>query len=193
MKKRKLLSFLLAVMLLLSTAPFSPVTADAADVTVEYPLAVSSGLHGRVESFLDGSDVTVTLFADGSAQPRYTATVPAGEKNGRKYTAVYDIPSVAAGTYTMQVSKNNHVTREYTVTVGTEAVTQDARIHLKGDINGDGRVNTSDVGKANAHAKEAVLLTGHQFACADINGDGKVNTSDVGKINAHAKEKKLLW
>ena len=162
-------------------------------LTVEYSVAVSSGLHGQVESFLDGSDVTVALFADGSAQPRYTTTVPAGEKNGRKYTAVYDIPSVAAGTYTMQVSKNDHVTRAYTVTVGTEAVTLDARIHLKGDINGDGRVNTSDVGKANAHAKEAVLLTGYQFACADINGDGKVNTSDVGKINAHAKEKKLLW
>ena len=35
MKKRKLLSFLLAAALLLSTASFSPVTADAADGTVE--------------------------------------------------------------------------------------------------------------------------------------------------------------
>ena len=162
-------------------------------LTVGYSVAVSSGLHGRVESFLDGSDVTVALFTVGSAQPRYTTTVPAGEKNGGKYTAVYDIPEVAAGTYTVQVSKKNHVTREYTITVGAEAATQDMRIHLKGDINGDGRVNTSDVGKANIHAKEVILLTGYQLACADINGDGKVNTSDVGKINAHAKERKLLW
>ena len=162
-------------------------------LTVEYSLAVSSGLRGQVVSFHDDSDVTVTLFADDSEQPQYTTTVPAGEKNGGKYTAVYDIPEVAAGTYTVQVSKKNHVTREYTITVGAEAVTQDMRIHLKGDINGDGRVNTSDVGKANIHAKEVILLTGYQFACADINGDGKVNTSDVGKINAHAKERKLLW
>ena len=37
-------------------------------------------------SFLagDGSDVTVALFADGSAQPRYTATVPAGGKERQK-------------------------------------------------------------------------------------------------------------
>ena len=35
MKKRKLLSFLLAAALLLSTASFSPVTAGAADSTVE--------------------------------------------------------------------------------------------------------------------------------------------------------------
>lgn len=166
---------------------------DRTTLTVGYTVPVASGVRGQVVSFHDGSDVTVALFTVGSTQPQYTTTVPAGEKNGGKYTAVYDIPSVAAGTYTMQVSKNNHVTREYTVTVGTEAVTQDVRIHLKGDINGDGRVNTSDVGKANIHAKEVILLTGYQFACADINGDGKVNTSDVGKINAHAKGKKLLW
>lgn len=162
-------------------------------LTVEYSLAVSSGLHGQVVSFHDDSDVTVALFVGSSTQPKYTVTVPAGEKSGGKYTAVYDIPDVAPGTYTVRVSKKNHVTREYTITVGAEAVTQDVRIHLKGDINGDGRINTSDVGKVNAHAKGSSLLTDYQFACADINGDGKVNTSDVGKINAHARGKSLLW
>ena len=82
---------------------------------------------------------------------------------------------------------------EYTVTVGAENVTQDVKIHLKGDINGDGRVNTSDVGKANSHAKGTSTLTGYDFACADVNGDGKVNTSDVGKINSHAKGTNKLW
>ena len=167
---------------------------DRTTLTVGYSVPVASGVHGQVVSFHDDSDVTVSLFADGSAEPKYTVAVPGGTKDSAgKYTATYDIPEVAPGTYTMQVSKKNHVTREYTITVGAEAVTQDMRIHLKGDINGDGRVNTSDVGKANIHAKEVILLTGYQFACADINGDGKVNTSDVGKINAHAKERKLLW
>nr|MDD6335269.1 dockerin type I repeat-containing protein [bacterium] len=97
------------------------------------------------------------------------------------------------GTYTMKVMKQNHVTREYTVTVSAENVTQDVKIHLLGDINGDGRVNTSDVGKANSHAKGTATLTGYDFACADVNGDGKVNTSDVGKLNSHAKGTKKLW
>ena len=162
-------------------------------LTVEYSVAVSSGLRGQVVSFHDDSDVTVALFANGSAQPQYTTTVPAGEKSGGKYTAVYDIPEVAPGTYTMKVMKNNHVTREYTVTVGAENVTQDVKIHLKGDINGDGKVNTSDVGKANSHAKGTSTLTGYDFACADVNGDGRVNTSDVGKINSHAKGTNKLW
>ena len=163
-------------------------------LTVEYSLAVSSGLHGQVVSFHDGSDVTVSLFAEGSAESKYTTTVPGGTKDSSgKYTTTYEIPEVAPGTYIMRVSKKNHVAREYTITVGAEAVTQDVQIHLKGDINGDGRINTSDVGKANAHAKGSSLLTDYQFACADINGDGKVNTSDVGKINAHARGKSLLW
>lgn len=119
--------------------------------------------------------------------------MPAGEKSGGKYTAVYDIPEVAPGTYTMKVMKNNHVTREYTVTVGAENVTQDVEIHLLGDINGDGKVNTSDVSKANSHTKKVTTLTGYEFACADVNGDGKVNTSDVSKMNAHVKKTSLLW
>ena len=41
----------------------------------------------------------------------------------------------------LRVLKKNHVTREYTVTVSGEAVTQNVKIHLKGDINGDGKVS----------------------------------------------------
>ena len=89
--------------------------------------------------------------------------------------------------------KENHVTREYTVVVGNSSVIQDVKIHLKGDINGDCKVNTSDVGKANAHVKKVSTLTGYEFAYADVNGDGKVNTSDVGKMNAHVKKTSMLW
>ena len=149
--------------------------------------SASGTLSGTVKSFNSTTDpVTVQLFKSGSSAAAYSTTVKGN-------SASYTISGVASGTYTMKVSKKNHVTREYTVTVGTQAVTQNAQIHLKGDVNGDGKVNTSDVGKVNAHAKGASSLTGYQFACADINGDGKVNTSDVGKLNAHAKGKNLLW
>lgn len=163
-------------------------------LTVEYSLAVSSGLRGQVVSFCDGSDVTVSLFADGSAEPKYTVSVPGGTKDSSgQYTTTYDIPEVAPGTYTMQVSKKNHVTREYTVTVSGDAVTQDAKIHLMGDINGDGRIGIGDINKANLHAKGKKILLGYELACADINGDGRVTISDVNKLSLHNKGKSLLW
>lgn len=90
--------------------------------------------------------------------------------------------------------KANHVTREYTVTVGSTAVTQNAKIHLLGDINGDGKVTTIDFGRANAHAKGASTLTGYELLCADtVKQDGQVTTADAARINAHAKGASKLW
>ena len=150
------------------------------------PSAVGT-LSGTVKSFGSTTDpVTVQLFGSGSSSAAYSTTVKGN-------SASYTISGVTPGTYTVKVSKKNHVTRAYTVTVSAGTKTQNAQIHLLGDVNGDGRINTSDVGKANMHAKNKKLLTGYEFACADINGDGRINTSDVGKINMHAKNKKRLW
>lgn len=167
---------------------------DRTTLTVGYSVPVASGVHGQVVSFCDGSDVTVSLFADGSAEPKYTVSVPGGTKDSSgQYTTTYDIPEVAPGTYTMRVSKKNHVTREYTVTVSGDVKMQDAKIHLMGDINGDGRISIGDINKANLHAKGKKILLGYELACADINGDGRVTTSDVNKLNLHNKGKSLLW
>ena len=149
-------------------------------LTVEYSVAVSSGLRGQVVSFHDDSDVTVALFADGSAQPQYTVAVPAGEKSGGKYTAVYDIPEVAAGTYTMKVMKQNHVTREYTVTVGSSNVVQDIILYLRGDANMDGKISLMDVNRIIRHlASWSVEIN---LDNADYDANGKVNLVDVSKL-----------
>ena len=134
-------------------------------LTVGYTVPVASGVRGQVTSFMNDGDVTVSLFAGSSTTPKYTVSVPGGIKDSSgKYIAEYEIPDVAAGTYTMTVSKSKHVTREYTVTVNNGKVTQNAEIWMLGDVNGDGRINTIDVAKANAHAKGSYLLTDYQFA-----------------------------
>ena len=163
-------------------------------LTVGYTVPVASGVRGQVVSFHDDSDVTVALFADGSAQPQYTTTVPAGEKSGGKYTAVYDIPEVAAGTYTVQVSKKNHVTREYTVTVTTGTKTQNAEIRLLGDVNGDGRVNALDYTRLLKHANETQPLTdAYALKCSDVNRDKRVNAMDYTRLLKHVNETQPLW
>lgn len=151
-------------------------------------------VSGTVKSFNSASDkVTIQLIQQGHSEPAYETTVSGGTKEGNQYTASYTISGIASGTYTMRVLKKNHVTREYTITVGGEAVTQNVKIHLKGDINGDGKVTIGDVNRANLHAKGKSKLTLYEFACADINGDGKVTISDVNRANLHMKGKSLLW
>lgn len=145
-------------------------------------------VSGTITSYGDASEnVTVQLIESGASEPAYEAVVKGN-------SACYTFDAVAPGTYTMKVIKNNHVTREYTVVVGNSSVIQDVKIHLKGDINGDGKVTTIDFVRVNSHARGVTLLSGYELKCADVVGtDGKVTTADAIRINAHAKGTSLLW
>ena len=152
-----------------------------------YP-AQTGSVSGHITSFKDAyADVTVQLYKSGANLPSYEAIV--------KGNAVsYNFAKVVAGTYTLKVSKADHVTREYTVVVGDSAVTQDAKIHLKGDVDGNGSVTTMDAMRANSHARGVTPLTDYNLKCADVVGtDSAVTTMDAMRINAHAKGSNLLW
>ena len=175
------------------TAKAGDYYGDICNVTVRDSGASEASVSGSVVSYGENDPVTIQLIADGAPEPAYETIVAAGTQSGNKFTAPYAFYDVPTGTYTMRVIKQNHVTREYTITVGAEAVTQDVEICLKGDVTGDGLVNIFDVGKVNAHARGKSLLDGYQLACGDVTGDGLVNIFDVGRINAHARGKSLLW
>jgi len=142
---------------------------------------------GSITSFgTSGANLNLKLIPTGSQEPIYEA-----ETGNNNYD--FSFSNVDAGSYIVRVSKENHVTRDYEVTVGEDPVNLDVKLHLVGDINGDGRVNISDVGMANAHAKKSIQLEGYDFACANVNGDNRINISDVGILNAHAKKTSMLW
>ena len=145
-------------------------------------------VSGTATSFnSDTDEVIIQLTESGAAEASYEAVVKGN-------TASYSIADVPAGTYTMKVMKQNHVTREYTVIVGTNPVVQDVKIHLKGDIDGNGTVTTMDYMRVNSHAKGITLLTDYALKCADVVGtDGKVTTMDAMRVNAHARGTAKLW
>ena len=127
------------------------VTAVWEDIPV-----VTYTVSGSATSFgSDTDNVIIQLIAEGFSEADYEVFVQGN-------SAAYSIEGVAPGTYTMKVMKQNHVTREYTVTVGSSNVVQDVKIHLFGDINGDGKVNMKDWGAVYAHVNETKLLTGYE-------------------------------
>ena len=91
------------------------------------------------------------------------------------------------GKYVIAVTAENCAPRSYEITVSDGVATLDAEIHIIGDINGDGRITTADVGLANSHAKGIKALEGYDIEVADLSKDGKVTTTDVGAVNAKAK------
>ena len=175
----------------------NPISTSQARGVYTFPKTeiVGYGVSGNVESFNSGTDqVTIQLIEQGQSEPAYETIVSGGTQSGNKFTASYSFSDDPSGTYTMKVMKQNHVTREYTITVGSSNVTQDVKIHLKGDINGDGKITIVDYAKANSHARGVTWLTGYELKCADVvANDGKVTMADAGRINAHARKTSLLW
>ena len=166
-----------------------PINTTAAQGVYTFPETeiVGYGVSGNVESFnSDTDDVTIQLIESGASEVAYEAVVKGN-------SATYSIAGVAPGTYTMKVMKQNHVAREYTVTVGSSNVVQDVKICLLGDVTGDGKVNTKDWARLKAHVNETSNLTGYELACGDVNGDSKVNIKDWARLKAHVNESNPLW
>lgn len=105
----------------------------------------------------------------------------------------YTLEGVAEGSYVLRISQVNHVTREYSITVDSEDLTQDVKIHLIGDIDGNGKINMGDVAKLNSHIKNTTPLTDeYQLLCANVNG-GSLNMGDTAALYAHVKNTKPLF
>ena len=139
-------------------------------------------LEGSVASYLDDSDVTLTL--EGS---RITAHLVIGTGED------YSFQEIPADTYTLTVKKNNHVDREYEVKV-TGDTTLDVKICPLGDVTMDGQVTTMDVTRANAHVKGKATLEGYALECADVLPQtAGITTMDVTRINSHVQKARPLW
>ena len=61
---------------------------------------------------------------------------------------------------------------------------------VKGDLNGDGSVNVTDISMLSAHVKGKKKLANDSYA--DLDGNGKVNITDISMLAAHVKGIKLL-
>lgn len=163
--------------------------AKSGTVTVEATAVTGVTVSGTVKSYGGASEVvTVTLTKQGETTPAFTDTLTGN-------SAAYKFENVSAGTYTLKVEKANHVAREYKVTVSGDAVQQDAKVCLKGDLTGDGKVNTADVGRLYAHVRGTRLLTDdYALSCGNVAGtDATINTADVGRLYAHVKGTRVLW
>ena len=135
--------------------------------------------------------VTIELILEGQTEAAYSFV-----SDGAANSGDWSIAGVATGNYTVKVSKADHVTREYELTVGEENVTgMNVEVWLLGDMNGDGLANGVDYGNVLLQVKypERPVLTDYNRQCADANGDGEITFWDYLLILWHMKGSRLLW
>lgn len=144
-----------------------------------YPISAGVTVYGAVTSFgSQTDDVTIQLIESGTSEPSYEAVVQGN-------TASYSINGVLPGTYTTRVMKKNHVTREYTMTVGSNDVAQNVKICLLGDINMDGDISIMDATEAQKSIAGLTYLNEYQNKLSDVNNDGNLSIIDATKIQKY--------
>ncbi len=144
-------------------------------------------VSGKITSYLSDTDpISVLLMQDGKVKKNV---------NVKGNSAEYSFDDVEAGTYTMLVTKKNHVNREYTMTVAGADVTKDVKLCPKGDVNGDGETDIMDCSLAQRYIRELTDLDPYQIACGDVSGtgDGELDIQDVSRILRHIRELAMLY
>ncbi|SEL22887.1 dockerin type I repeat-containing protein [Ruminococcus albus] len=125
---------------------------------------------------------------DGSASPdeEVTCTVSGGQFYA----------DVERGYYDVTISKPGYATKRIeNVPAGKRMPSELKNVDLRayGDVNGDGKINITDVTLVAAYVKQVRMFSDkYQFSVADVNHDNKVNITDVTTIAAAAKGLKKI-
>lgn len=163
--------------------------------TAKFVKTADPYITGAITSYGDAdAEVTVTLY-DANKTVVDSCTTTSGT-----YTL-----SAPAGTYTLEVSKTMHASREYAVTVGTEDITKDVEIWLYGDVyhGDDNMVTIIDASQIQRYVlgKKSVFgstsdteLEAYRLKVADVyTNDGDVTIIDASQIQRYVMGKSSIF
>lgn len=144
-------------------------------------------ITGTVEScFIENEEILIQLIKKGEEKP-------IREYTSEEIMTEYSFEDLLAGTYELRVMKKNHVTRIYNIEIDNHNISQNLKICLIGDLNGDGKANNKDWNAMYNHINETNLLNEYELLCADVNNDGKINIKDWNRLYNHINEVNPIW
>lgn len=196
--KRRLLALLLAVLTLtmLTAAAFAEDTEVLGVYNVTGPLTVTNGMkdggfYAGADTFelnctgLTGEYSLVLLLAGDSAVPtegniQYIdqTSVEAG-----KVTFTLKPKALTEGTYNIYISTTDKALKK----VASFKYGEKPDVVL-GDVDGDGKIKTTDALLVLQHVSETITLEGNEFVAADVDKDGVIKTTDALLILQYVAE-----
>lgn len=141
---------------------------------------VGTAVSGTAVSYGSAGDpVTVSLTKQGETDPAFTQPL-ASASGPAPYSQSYSFSAVPAGEYILKVEKKGHAPWTETITVGASDITgHTVTVYLWGDVNRDGRVNSTDALWVRQSSAGGRTLETYQKTLADVNCDNKVNSTDA--------------
>lgn len=196
--KRRMLALLLAVLTLtmLTAAAFAEDTEVLGVYNVTGPLTVTNGtkdggFYAGADTFelnctgLTGEYSLVLLLAGDSAVPtegniQYIdqTSVEAG-----KVAFTLRPKALTEGTYNVYISTTDKALKK----VASFKYGEKPDVVL-GDVDGDGKIKTTDALLVLQHVSETITLEGNEFVAADVDKDGVIKTTDALLILQYVAE-----
>ena len=142
-----------------------------------YKVSLTKGIKYRIlfENINNSSLIADLKTPDGASEfISYDMKI---DNEGNQY---YEFTATSTGNYFICISNYSQIQIPYKI--GVYDMVNGNKTTKKGDINGDGKVNTQDARQALLHYIGKTKLTEEQKKLADINGDGKINTQDARQI-----------
>lgn len=76
-------------------------------------------------------------------------------------------------------SSSEGLEKQFCTVCGEELASREIqRLHVTGDVDGNGKVNTMDYVLVKRHVMKILQLDGERLERADVNGDGRINVAD---------------
>ena len=92
----------------------------------------------------------------------------------------------------VEVTSNTQIATGFIISITNEKETKDYTVIVKGDISGDGNINSLDLLQVYKHIKGDKKLSGAYLKAADTSQDNKVNSLDLLQVYKHIKGDKKL-
>ena len=170
--KRRLLALLLAVLTLtmLTAAAFAEDTEVLGVYNVTGPLTVTNGTK-------DGG------FYAGADTFELNCTIDQTSVEAGKVTFTLKPKALTEGTYNVYISTTDKALKK----VASFKYGEKPDVVL-GDVDGDGKIKTTDALLVLQHVSETITLEGNEFVAADVDKDGVIKTTDALLILQYVAE-----
>lgn len=191
--KRRMLALLLAVLMLamLTAAAFAEDT-DLGVFNVRGPLTVMSGTQdGNFYTFelnctgLTG-EYSLVLLLEGDSKVPTEGNIQYIDQmsvEGGKVTFTLKPKALTEGTYNVYISTTDKALKK----VASFKYGEKPDVVL-GDVDGDGKIKTTDALLVLQHVSETITLEGNEFVAADVDKDGVIKTTDALLILQYVAE-----
>lgn len=196
--KRRMLALLLAVLTLtmLTAAAFAEDTEVLGVYNVTGPLTVTNGtkdggFYAGADTFelnctgLTGEYSLVLLLAGDSAVPTEgnIQYIDQTRVEAGKVTFTLKPKALTEGTYNVYISTTDKALDK----VASFKYGEKPDVVL-GDVDGDGKIKTTDALLVLQHVSETITLEGNEFVAADVDKDGVIKTTDALLILQYVAE-----